>query len=249
MNLEGYIDVHSEDANNSELHLRVDTSALDLATLPMEVIDNLGSSNGITGILEASMEIGGTLAEPLALLYAKTTAQHPIRFAAYIPAITLEKLRVDMNLDSEFVRVQKAEANGQIGDGTYRAEGKAVFPHQISRQQSAVSNQHEDSASPENLFTDGFRQPRANNHFEIDLSASQVEIGNYGVASGHVKLSGTDLDPQQITVIGEINKLELDRYDFRLTNSAPLQFRSDPSGITEAADPSLCISPYNSHLL
>lgn len=226
--LEGYVDVHPKDTNNSELHLRVNTSTLDLATLPMEVVNNLGASNGITGILEASMEIGGTLAEPLALLYAKTTAQHPIRFAAYIPAITLEKLRVDMNLDSEFVRIQKVEANGQIGDGTYRAQGKAVFPHQISRQQSAVSNQREDSTSPENLFTDS--------HFEIDLSASQVEIGNYGVASGHVKLSGTSLDPQQITVIGEINKLELDRYGFRLTNSAPLQFRSDPNGITEATE-------------
>ena len=220
VNLEGYVDVHSEDANNSELHLRVDTIALDLATLPMEVIDNLGSSNGITGILDASMEIGGTLAEPLALLYAKTTAQHPIRFAAYIPAITLEKLRLDINLDTEFVRVQKAEANGQIGDGTYRAEGKAVFSRQISRQSSVTDNRK--------LITD--------NYFEIDVSASQVAVGNYGIASGHVKLSGTDLDPQQITVIGQINELELNGYDFRLTNSAPLQFRSDPSGITEAAE-------------
>ena len=220
VNLEGYIDVHPENANNSELHLRVDTIALDLATLPIEVIDTLGSSNGITGILETSMEVGGTLADPLALLYAKTTAQHPIRFAAYIPAITLEKLRVDMNFDSEFVRVQTAEANGQIGDGTYRAEGKAVFPHQISRQSSVTDNRK--------LITD--------NYFEIDVSASQVEVGDYGVASGHVKLSGTSLDPQQITVIGQINKLELDGYDFRLTNSAPLQFRSDPSEITEAAE-------------
>ena len=237
VNLEGYVDVHPEDANNSELHLRVDTIALDLATLPMEVIDNLGSSNGITGILETSMEIGGTLAEPLALLYAKTTEQHPIRFAAYIPAITLEKLRVDINFDSEFVRVQRAEANGQIGDGTYRAQGKAVFPHQISRQ-SSINNGgqlRKDSVKSDTSLTDN-RKLITDNYFEIDVSASQVAIGNYGVASGHVKLSGTGLDPQQITVIGEINKLELDGYDFRLTNSTPLQFRSDPSGITEAAE-------------
>ena len=236
VNLEGYVEVHPEDANNSELHLRVDTIALDLATLPMEVIDNLGSSNGITGILETSMEIGGTLAEPLTLLYAKTSAQHPIRFAAYIPAITLEKLRVDINFDAEFVRVQRAEANGQIGDGTYRAQGKAVFPRQKSRQSSVNKGQlRKDSVKSDPSLTDN-RKLITDNYFEIDVSASQVEVGNYGVASGHVKLSGTDLDPHQITVIGEINKLELDGYDFRLTNSAPLQFRSDPSGITEAAE-------------
>ncbi len=209
MNLEGYIDVHPEEVNNSKLHLRIDTIALDLATLPMEVVNNLGSSNGITGILGASLEIGGTLAEPFVRLYAETVGKRLIRFASYIPAITLEKLRVDMNFDAEFVRVQKAEANGQIGDGTYRAEGKAVV---------------------------GVGSPNPYNYFEIDVSASQVEVGNYGVASGHVKLTGTDLDPQQITVIGEINELELDGYDFRLTNSAPLQFSSDPSGITEAAE-------------
>ena len=55
--------------------------------------------------------------------------------------------------------------------------------------------------------------------------------------SGYVKLSGTGLDPQQITVIGEINELELDSYDFRLTNSAPLRFKSDPGGTTEKAEP------------
>ena len=208
VNLEGYIDVQPEEVDKSELHLRVDTIALDLATLPMEVvIDNLGSSNGITGILEASIEIGGTLAAPLALLYAETTVQHPIRFASYIPSITLERLRVDINFDSEFVRVQTVEANGQMGDGPYRVQGEAVF-------------------SRKNMDTI---------RFEIDVSASQIEIGDYGFVSGYVKFSGTGLDPPQITVIGEISELELDGYDFLLTNSAPLRFRSDLKGTTEEA--------------
>ena len=210
VNLEGYIDVQPEEVNNSELHLRVDTIALDLATWsPMKAINTLGSGNGITGTLEASIEIGGTLAEPLALLYAETALQRPIRFASYIPSIMLERLRVDIHFDSEFIRVQRAEANGQMGDGSYRAQGKAVFSRRNSSQQ-------ENSGSSEISLTD--------NYFEIDVSASQVEIGDYGFASGYVKLSGTGLDRQQITVIGEINELELDGYDFRLTNSAPLRF-------------------------
>ena len=238
VNMEGYIDVKPEAINDSELHLRVDTIALDLATLPIETINNIGSNNGITGILEASVEIGGTLAEPLVLLYTETAEQRPIRFTSYIPDITLERLRVDIHFDSESVRVQRMEANGQMGEGLYSIHGEAVFPRRSSRQQSEVSsqknsrqqsgisNQDEDSTSPENLFTEGFRRFPivSDSHFNIDVFASQVEIGDYGFASGYVKLSGTGLDSQQITVIGEINELELDGYDYRLINRAPLQF-------------------------
>ena len=209
VNLEGYVDVQPEAINTSELHLRVDTIALDLTTLPVEAINNFGSGNGITGILEASIEIGGTFAKPLVLLYAETAGQRPIRFVSYIPSITLERLRVDIRLDSEFVRVERIEANGQIGEGPYHIQGEAVFS----------------------------RQDREAMRFDINVSASQVEIGDYGFTSGYINLSGTGLDLQQVTVIGEINELELDGYDFRLINRAPLRFRSDPRGTTEDTEP------------
>ena len=242
VNMEGYIDVAPEAINDSELHLRVDTIALDLATLPIETINNIDSDYGITGILEASIEIGGTLAEPLVLLYTETAGQRPIRFTSYIPDITLERLRVDIHFDSEFIHVQRVEANGQMGDGPYYVQGKARFPRRNSSQQSAISNQ-ENSPQPtadsgqERDFLADSRQPIADSHFEIDVSASQVEIGDYGFASGYVKLSGTGLDPQQIMITGEVSELELDGYNFRLINSAPLRFRSYPVGTTEETDP------------
>ena len=224
VNMEGYIDVDPEAINDSELHLRVDTIALDLATLPIETISNISSDHGITGILEASIEIGGTLAEPLVLLYTETAGQRPIRFTSYIPDITLERLRVDIHFDSEFIRVQRVEANGQMGDGPYQVQGKATFPRKDGYQSSVISRQlKDDSVKIESSLTDN-RQLITDNYFEIDVSASQVEIGDYGFASGYVKLSGTGLDPHQITVIGEINELELDGYDFRLINRAPIQF-------------------------
>lgn len=232
LNLEGYIDIQPEEINNSELHLRVDTITLDLATLPIAALENFGSGTRITGILEASIEIGGTFAEPLALLYAETAPQRPIRIASYIPSITLERLRIDINFDSEFVRVKTAEANGQMGDGTYHAQGKAVFSRRNSNQPSAINRQQENVGSSETSLpiTDN-REPTtrsSDNYFEIDVSASAIEVGDYGTASGNVKISGTGLDPQQITVIGEINALALDGYDFHLINSAPLIFRSEP---------------------
>ena len=254
VNMEGYIDVDPDAINTSELHLRVDTIALDLAELAIGlqrstvsnpfVVDKTSATatrttdgfrrfpmadSQITGTLEASAEIGGTLAEPLVLLYAETVGQRPIRFASYIPSVTLERLRVDIHLDSEFVRVQRVEADGQMGDGPYRVRGEAVFSRRDSSQQSAVSSQQEGTPSDS-------RQPTTDSHFEIDVSASRVELGDYGFASGYVKLSGTELDPRQITVIGEINELELDGYDFRLTNSAPLRFKSNPDGTTEDAE-------------
>ena len=280
VNMEGYIDVDPDAINTSELHLRVDTIALDLASVVFGsdffsknpfghqfsdkrglLNENLLTDNpnpqleetpkqkhsdtrqqstswgfepttdnqDITGTLEASAEIGGTLAEPLVLLYAETVGQRPIRFASYIPSVTLERLRVDIHLDSEFVRVQRVEADGQMGDGPYRVRGEAVFSRRNGGQRSAVSGQQEDTPSDN-------RQPTTDSHFEIDVSASRVELGDYGFASGYVKLSGTELDPRQITVIGEINELELDGHDFRLMNSAPLRFKSNPDGTTEDAE-------------
>lgn len=201
VNMEGYLDVLPADVNNSELHLRVDTIALDLATLPMMVIGESNADNEITGVLEASLEIGGTLAEPLAILYAETTVEQPIRLAPYIPSITLERLRVDIHFDSASVHIQTVEANGQMGAGLYRAKGETVFSRQ----------------DPDAM------------RFALDVSASKVEIGDYGIASGGVKVSGTGLSPHQITVSGEINELELDSYDLHLTNTAPLRFQFDPS--------------------
>lgn len=280
VNMEGYIDVQPEEVNTSKLHLRVDTIALDLASVvfgsdffsknpfghqfsdkrgllnenlltdnPNPQLDSdtrqQGTSWGfepttdnqdITGTLEASAEIGGTLAEPLVLLYAETVGQRPIRFASYIPAITLERLRVDIHLDSEFIRIQRAEANGQMGDGPYSVQGKAAFSRKNGYQSSVMSRQvRDDSVEPRSSLTDN-RSLKTDNYFEIDVSASRVELGDYGFASGYVKLSGTELDPRQITVIGEINELELDGYDFRLTNSAPLRFKSNPDGTTEDAE-------------
>ena len=196
VNVEGSIDVRPADVDNSDLHLRVDTIALDLATLPLGIADS-----DITGLLEASMEIGGTLAKPHVLLYAETAVQGPISFTSYVPSITLERLRVDIDFGLESIHITTVEANGQMGIGTYRVQGTA----ELSRRDTDVMQ------------------------FAIDVSASQVEIADYGVASGHVRLSGTGLAPEDMTVVGEINELVLDGYDFHLVNSAPLLFRSDPA--------------------
>ncbi len=203
VNVAGYVDVQPEDVNNSELHLRVDTIALDLATLPMEVIEQFGSENEITGVLEVSVEIGDTFAEPHALLYAETSVERPIRLSPYVPSIKLDRLRVDIDFDAESVHIHTIEANGEMGTGSYLAKGDAMFS----------------------------RNDMDPMRFAIDVSASQVEIGNYGIASGHVEVSGTGLAPHQITVNGEISELTLDGYDLHLVNTAPLQFRSDAKGL------------------
>ena len=209
VNVGGYIDVQPEDINNSELHLRVDTIAFDFASLPMEVIDESGSGNEITGVLEVSVEIGDTFAEPHALLYAETSVEQPIRLSPYVPFITLDRLRVDIDFDAESVHIHTIEANGQMGTGPYLAKGDAMFS----------------------------RKDKDTMRFAIDVSASQVEIGDYGIASGSIRVSGTGFAPNQITVDGEINELVLDSHNFHLTNSAPLQFISDPGETTEKVEP------------
>lgn len=228
INMEGSIDVQPEDIDNSELHLRVDTIALDLETLPIGITGGIGTGSEITGALEGSMEIGGTLAKPHVLLYAETAPHRPIYFTSYVPSVTLERLRVDIDFGLESIRIETVEANGQIGVGTYRVKGEAEFSRQKSLQSSVNSGQLRKGSVKSDPSLTNNRKLITDNYFALDVSASQVEIADYGIASGHIRLSGTGLTPKKIRVVGEINELVLDGYDFHLVNSAPLQFRSDP---------------------
>ena len=61
-----------------------------------------------------------------------------------------------------------------------------ISSQEDSRQQSAVSDQHEDSTSPENLFTDGCRQPTADSHSAIYLAP--FYYAELGVANQFLRL-------------------------------------------------------------
>ena len=217
----GEIDVHPEDFSKSRLNLNVNAPELELTTfgeLIAKVSANSIKSEDLTGgALGTSIAITGTPAKTLIAVNAQTAPQSPIRLAPNVHAITLESLRADAILDSEFLHIQSVEANGQIGDGSYTVQGDASF-----------STRDIDA-----------RQ------FSIDASVSQLGIADFvtlfsgkvplfrGTVSGHAKLSGKgNLHPHQVSIIGEVSELNFQGYGINCTNTTPLQFQSERGNLT-----------------
>ena len=217
----GEIDVHPEDFSKSRLNLNVNAPELELTTfgeLIAKVSANSIKSEDLTGgALGTSIAITGTPAKTLIAVNAQTAPQSPIRLAPNVHAITLESLRADAILDSEFLHIQSVEANGQIGDGSYTVQGDASFsPRDIDARQ-----------------------------FSIDASVSQLGIADFvtlfsrkvplfrGTVSGHAKLSGKgNLHPHQVSIIGEVSELNFQGYGINCTNTTPLQFQSERGNLT-----------------
>ncbi len=220
VDIDGKITVHPEAIHNSRLNLNLNAPELKLKTFG-ELIAT-ASANSIKaadltgGALQASIDITGTLTETAIAVNTQTVLQQPMRLAPFVDPIALENLRTNAILNSESLHIRSVEANGLIGDGSYLIQGDASFSTQ-------------DTAAMQ---------------FAIDVSASDLEVSNFltllsgqtspvhGTISGHAKLQGTGTHQHQISITGEINKLELRGYDSSATNAASLQFRSERGHLT-----------------
>ena len=217
----GEIDVHPEDFSKSRLNLNVNAPELELTTfgeLIAKVSANSIKSEDLTGgALGTSIAITGTPAKTLIAVNAQTAPQSPIRLAPNVHAITLESLRADAILDSEFLHIQSVEANGQIGDGSYTVQGDASFStRDIDARQFSID------ASVSQLGIADF----------VTLFSGKVPLFRCTV-SGHAKLSGKgNLHPHQVSIIGEVSELNFQGYGINCTNTTPLQFQSERGNLT-----------------
>ena len=217
----GEIRVSPEDINNSQLNFSV--NARDLALTTFSDLIAKASANSIKredltgGVLLASIDITGTPAETVIVVNARTETQQPIRLMGNVDPITLESLHATATLNSDALNVQSIEADGRIGDGSYRIQGDAAFS----------------------------TQDRNAQQFAIDISVSELGIANFvtvlsgqvppfrGTVSGHVKLSGKgSLHPDQISIASEVSALNFQGYGINCTNTTPLQFQSERGNLT-----------------
>ncbi|MCG9132045.1 translocation/assembly module TamB domain-containing protein [Candidatus Poribacteria bacterium] len=219
VDIDGEITVHPEAINNSRLNLNLNAPELKLKTFGefiATVSENTIKVADLTaGALAVSMDIGGTVTETSIAVNAQTAPQQPMRLVPFTDPITLARLRTNAILNSESLHVRSVEANGLIGGGSYSIQGDASF-------------------STEN--TEAMQ-------FAIDVSASQLEISDFltllsdqttpvhGTVSGHAKLHGTGIHQHQVSIIAEINKLNLRGYGNTATNTTPLQFRSEQGNL------------------
>ncbi len=238
VDIAGDINVDLDDLNNSQLHLTVNAPTLEVTTfeewLPVEE-GSYGRNNPSPqhntltenrepktenhfprGVLDASIDITGTITETLIAVQAQTVPQQPIHLAPYANPITVANLNAYATLRSDFIDLQSVKAKGQIGGGTYAVQGDASFSTQDTEKMQ----------------------------FTIDMSASELEVSDFlnllldetspvhGTVSGQAELNGTGTDLHQISITGSIAELNLHGYDTDFTNRSEIQFQSERGDLT-----------------
>lgn len=215
VDIDGEITVDPEAIRNSRLNLSANAPELKFEAfrelIATTFANNIKAADLTGGALQTSIDITGTFAETSIAMNAQTAPQQPIRLASFADPITLENLRTNAVLNSEFLHIRSVEADGLIGDGSYSVQGETSFS---IRDTEAMQ-------------------------FTIDVSVSDLEVSNFltllsaqtspvrGTVSGHVKFQGTGTHHHQVSITGEIDKLKLRGYDSSATNAASLQFRSE----------------------
>ena len=221
MDIAGNINVDLEDLKNSQLHLTVDTSVLEVTTfaeLIARASKNFIKSTDLkSGVLDASVDITGTFGETAIALNAQTAPEQPIHLVPYTDSISVKNLNANAILRSDAIDIQSVNARGQIGDSTYEIQGNALFSTQASETMQ----------------------------FAVDMSVSELEVSDFvtllsdevsspvhGTVSGQVKLRGTSTDLSQISITGSIAELNLHGYDTDFTNRSEIQFQSERGNLT-----------------
>ena len=233
----GNIAFTPEDRNASRLNIHLRAQKLAVAnyepliqkSLPPETGTLLiGKNSGrgteelISGTLDVSADVTGSLVEPIITVQAKST-ENParnsgnlgnpanpahIRIGAFPKPIILDALQASVTLNQETVRISDVNVNWRIADATYHAHGNANVP--IRRELP-------------------FSKPR----FAFILAANQLEVSDFaslflkqaepslhGTLSATVELTGSGISPTQISATCEVTSLSV--------NAGPLYFATNP---------------------
>ena len=220
VDIAGDINVDLKDLNDSQLHLTVNAPTLRITTfaeLIAKASENVIKSTDLrSGVLGASVDITGTIAETSIAINARTVPNQPLHLVPYANPIIVTNLKANATLRSDSIYIQSVAANGQIGDSTYEIQGDASFSTQnVEKMQ-----------------------------FGIDVSVSDLEVSDFlillsddtsplhGTVSGQVKLNGIGTDLSQISATGSITELNLHGYDTEFTNRSEIEFRSERGNLT-----------------
>ena len=214
----GEISVFPENINNSQLKLSVNARALELTTFSDLIAK--ASANSIKredltgGVLAASIDITGTVAETVMAVNARTETQQPIRLMANVDPITLESLHATATLNSDALNVQSVAADGQIGAGSYTLQGDASFSTQNTKVAMDVSVSE--------LGIADF----------VTVLSGQVPPFRCTV-SGRAKLrTNGSLHPDQVSITGKVSALNFQGYGLNCTNTKPLEFQAKRGALT-----------------
>ncbi|RKU19018.1 hypothetical protein C6501_01720 [Candidatus Poribacteria bacterium] len=221
----GNIDIDQNVFNNSKLNIGISGDNFDLTkfsdlvrnSLPVEAAKHLtlDESTVIQGNIGISLNVLGSITAPVVDLNLHTIENHPIHFGVFAKPITLEKLHALTTITKKSVEVRDLIANGQIGKGSFEINGETSFS----------------TRNGEEMM------------FDMGTSFQKLEIGDFvtlyqqkpsfvnGLISGAAKIAGTGFTPDLIAATCNIDELNLHAHNYQLSNTSPIDFKLNNSGI------------------
>ena len=224
--IDGNIAINPDDFNNSKLNFNLSAPSLNLLnfshmvrnSMPAETVKRLSFDKSalIQGKVGVSLNVAGTIAEPIFDLNARTTENQPIHFGAFAKPIILDKLHARTTIREEAVQIQNFLTSGQIGTSDFQINGETLF-----------STRNRDKIN-----------------FDMDISLEELEIGDlanlflqrpspvHGTLSGAAKLSGTGFTSALMEATCKIDELNLQAYNHQISNTSPIDFKLHNNNIT-----------------
>ncbi len=198
-------------------------------------------AEGITGSLDVSVDVTGSLAEPLIAVQAGSAATNlsEIRIGKFPQPIVLDALQANVTLNRETMHIGDVDANWRIGDATYHAQGEASFPGSSEREGQVSAQRLEDRGlTPRFAFTVSANQLEVADFAVLFLKQAEPSI--HGTLSAEVALTGTGISPDRISAVCEMRSLNLRIGTVDIASTAPLTFAS-VYGSLEGNFPALAI--------
>ena len=221
----GTVSVDRNEIERSTFNLDITCGALELAKysdiirsyVPIEFIRG---STGIgeefiTGELNVSLNVGGSLAEPIIKVNSRSNSNNPIKSEMISNGITLNQLSVDTVIGKEEVHLQNLTVLGQIGNGRFRVNGDtsiSTIDSETMRYNIEVSVEKLDFADFSPLIL-------ANGSLQSAL------------VSGNVLFTGTGIIPDLANATGKIDELNLNFGMFNVTNLTTIAFSLNDKNI------------------
>ena len=231
-------------ANNKKLNVNLRARQLNLANYAQFIGSRLTpemaallideeTEEWVTGTLDVSIDVTGSLAEPSIAIQA--VSGEPLCIGKFPQPIVLDGLQASVALTPETVHLTEVQTNLSVGDARYQARGTATFPLTPNKMPrfalTASANQLQvadfvsvirmanDSSVIREAFGEGYRDPRSLlRHPTSTLSMSTFsgsaekrkgEGAIHGTLSAEVEVIGTGMSPEQFAATCEVTALSV----------------------------------------
>ena len=210
----GDININKDEYADSNLNFDISSDSFDIETLHALLTNNISSEmvkqlgledeSSISGSLDVSVKLVGSIGEPVVRVNSHSIRNNPILFGRFDNPIAIDELRAGIYIKKQLIKIQDAVLLGKMGDGNFQINGDS----------SNSTGNSDDMNFNLNLSTNKLDLQDFATFFQQDRTLQNALV------SGSVKCSGTGINPYQMSVEGKIDELNLLYQNYEIKNKS-----------------------------